>query len=120
MALSLQNLTFDCENATELAAFWSAVLGRPVEPGATEYFARIAPGGGDPLTYLFIKVPEAKTRKNRCHPDFHSSERVAEVERIVALGAKRLGDFDEFGLQWSTLADPDGNEFDIGSDPHPV
>ena len=118
MPLSLKNLTFDCENAAELAAFWSAVLGRPVDPDPTEFFAMIGPQGaeGEP-TYMFIKVPESKTTKNRCHPDFHSSERVAEVERIKALGAKHLGDFDEYGMQWSTLADPEGNEFDIGQDP---
>jgi len=45
---------------------------------------------------------------------FHSPDWSAEADRVVALWAKRLGDFDEFGTQWATLMDPEGNEFDIG------
>jgi len=52
--------------------------------------------------------------KNRLHVDFHSPDWSAEADRVVALWAKRLGDFDEFGTQWATLMDPEGNEFDIG------
>jgi hypothetical protein len=40
----------------------------------------------------------------------------ALLERPVDLGAKRLGDFDEGGFEWATLADPEGNLFDIAKD----
>ena len=36
-----------------------------------------------------------------------------EVERLLALGAHRLGGFVEGGARWVTLADPEGNEFDV-------
>ena len=32
---------------------------------------------------------------------------------LIQLGATRLGDFDEEGYHWITLADPEGNEFDV-------
>jgi hypothetical protein len=35
----------------------------------------------------------------------------------VALGAIKIGDFDQYGTQWTTLTDPEGNVFDIGA-PH--
>ena len=36
------------------------------------------------------------------------------VERAVSLGATRVGEYDEYGAIWTTLADPEGNLFDIG------
>jgi hypothetical protein len=38
---------------------------------------------------------------------------VAEVKRIVDLGATTQEEFDEGGYRWFTLVDPDGNEFDV-------
>ena len=26
---------------------------------------------------------------------------------------RKVGEFDEFGFRWTTLADPEGNEFDV-------
>jgi predicted enzyme related to lactoylglutathione lyase len=60
-----------------------------------------------------MRVPEAKTAKNRVHVDLAVADLPAAVERIVALGATRLGDFDEAGFRWTTLRDPEGNEFDV-------
>ena len=62
---------------------------------------------------MFIQVPEAKAAKNRMHLDLSADDRDAEVERLVALGATRIHDKDEWGIQWTTLADPEGNEFCI-------
>jgi len=33
------------------------------------------------------KVPEELTGKNRLHLDYHTEDRLAEVERLVGLGA---------------------------------
>jgi predicted enzyme related to lactoylglutathione lyase len=60
---------------------------------------------------LFNQVPESKTAKNRMHVDLVADDREAEVDRLVGLGAKRLADQAEFGLRWTVLADPEGNEF---------
>ena len=48
------------------------------------------------------------------HLDLVSADRPAAVERALGLGATKVGDFDEYGTQWTTLADPEGNVFDIG------
>ena len=39
------NITFDCGDALKLATFWSAVLGRPLDDGSSEFFDSI--GGAD-------------------------------------------------------------------------
>jgi predicted enzyme related to lactoylglutathione lyase len=112
MSVSLYAVTFDCADAAELARFWSAVLERPVDEGASPDVASIALGDQQPHWY-FMKVPEGKTVKNRVHADLVTTDLPAEVQRIVALGATEQADYDEGGYQWATLLDPEGNEFDV-------
>ena len=56
--------------------------------------------------------------KNRLHLDLSPKDggRQPEVARLVALGATVLGERggDAEGMVWTTLTDPEGNEFCIG------
>jgi hypothetical protein len=36
-----------------------------------------------------------------------------EVGRLIGLGASRIREVQENGNRWITLADPEGNEFDL-------
>ena len=45
------------------------------------------------------------------HVDLSSNDRPGDVARLISLGAEHVGDYDEFGHQWTTLRDPEGNEF---------
>ena len=116
MTLGIAAITFDCEDARSLSAFWAGALGRPVDLGGEDtggFFASIGmadPTPGQP-TMMFIKVPEPKTVKNRVHLDLDASDRAAEVDRLVGLGATVVHDKDEWGVRWTTLTDPEGNEF---------
>ena len=69
---------------------------------------------GEP-TIIFLKVPEERAGKNRLHLDFFAADHVAAANRALGLGATHLGEFDEYGTQWTTLGDPEGNVFDIGA-----
>ena len=109
MTTTLTHLTFDCADARTLAGFWSAVLDQPVGDGASAEYAVLTGTPG----WMFLQVPEPKTGKNRVHPDLTTGDLVAEVERLTALGATHLGDHTEEGTTWATLADPEGNEFDV-------
>jgi glyoxalase superfamily protein len=115
MSAALEAVTFDCTDALRLVRFWSAVLDHPIDDDASEAFASIGLAGDNKLrpAWMFVKVPEAKAAKNRFHPDLTASNQPTEVDRIIGLGAQRLGDFDEGGTRWTTLTDPEGNEFDI-------
>jgi len=109
MSSTLTYLTIDCAHAADLGSFWAAVLDQPLDEGAT---AEVAVVGGTPR-WMFLQVPEAKAVKNRVHPDLSAADLAEEVERLVGLGATRLADHTEEGASWVTLADPEGNEFDV-------
>jgi predicted enzyme related to lactoylglutathione lyase len=116
MTVTLAAITVDCDDAHALARFWSAALDRPLasEPAPSREFALIgrADHGADaPPSWMFTRVPEEKTAKNRMHVDLVAEDRRAEIDRLVALGASRVADKDEWGMQWTVLTDPEGNEF---------
>ena len=113
MPITIEHVTFDCTNAAELAGFWAQLLGKQVDAEANEFFATVNKGGDGPAL-MFIQVPEKRTVKNRVHLDLATAGWAAEVDRIVGLGAKRVGEFDEYGAHWVTLTDPEGNVFDLG------
>jgi hypothetical protein len=48
------------------------------------------------------------------HLDVIAEEPEAEIQRLVDLGATRVADRDEYGYTWTLMADPEGNEFDLG------
>jgi hypothetical protein len=113
--LQLGQIVIDSADAVTLADFWSRLLDRPLVDGANQFFAVVppAPDGSVPAL-MFLAVPEPRTGKNRMHLDLVSADQPAAVDRAVALGATRIGDFTEYGTRWTTLADPEGNVFDIG------
>jgi hypothetical protein len=123
MTVKIASVTFDCADALRVGRFWSAALGRPLDPDASSEFAAIGFDGRrdtvgwapadrehDP-TWLFSKVPEPKAAKNRIHLDVVTDDPEAEVARLVELGATRVTDAEEYGYTWTVMADPEGNEF---------
>jgi hypothetical protein len=117
MTIAFAQIVIDCQDPAALAGFWSGVLGVPVDPGANPYFATVGRSGDEPLrpAWMFIKVPESRVGKNRVHPDLVAADFVAELDRVIGLGATRVAEFDEYGTRWVTLTDPEGNVFDIGA-----
>lgn len=134
MALSFQ-VTFDAASPRALGAFWCEVLGyveEPPPPGFATWdealdafgvdrsdpdraFAIVDPDGVGPRLF-FLKVPEAKTAKNRVHLDVRigDADLRARADELVALGATLVGEYDEPEGHWITLLDPEGNELCIG------
>ncbi|MBL1073508.1 VOC family protein [Nocardia sp. 2] len=113
MGIKLANITFDCENAAELAGFYAQLLELSVDKDANEHFATVGTEAGHSPTLMFLKVPDKNAGKNVVHLDLVSDDLPAQIDRAKSLGAKHIGDFDEYGITWSTLADPEGNLFDV-------
>jgi hypothetical protein len=113
MPARVGNISFDCEDVLKMAAFWSAVLGRPVDAGGSEAYASIGGADGtrrEPAWY-FQKVPESKQAKNRVHLDLVNPDPSA-VDELVRLGATIVQKNAELpGHPWTVLHDPEGNEF---------
>jgi hypothetical protein len=109
-------LSIDSANAVSLARFWADALGRDIAPDAD---ARHAVVDIDRATtasvprLVFHQVPEGKAIKNRLHLDLLTGDFESEIARLTALGATRLRDLEQNGARWTTLADPEGNEFDL-------
>jgi len=114
--LGFGQIVVDCVHANELAQFWAALVERPVQESANQYFA-VIPASPDKTfpSMMFLAVPEPRQGKNRQHVDLTSADLPAAVERAVSLGATKVADFDEYGVKWTTLADPEGNVFDIAA-----
>lgn len=114
MTTTLTHITFDCADAARVAGFWSDVLALPVAEGASADFATLETSGATGPGWMFISVPEGKTAKNRVHVDLSTDgDLEEEVTRLLGLGATRVADLKEDGTRWTTLLDPEGNEFDL-------
>jgi Glyoxalase-like domain len=114
-SLNFGQIAVDSEHADQIASFWSALLDRPLGENASDYFAQIpAPEDGTAPGIMFLKVPEPRNGKNRLHIDLFSVDYEADVARAIELGATRVREVDEYNTVWTTLADPEGNVFDIG------
>jgi predicted enzyme related to lactoylglutathione lyase len=102
-------LAIDCHDPPELARWWSRLLGGTVEVDDDGDATLHSPGG---LAIDFLRVPEAKSGKNRLHLDLRSTDLAEATEQAVALGATRADDIYDGG-RWQVLRDPEGNEFCI-------
>ena len=122
----LGDIVFDAAHPASLARFWAAALdGYAVAPYDDEELARLQANGivdpeddpsvlVEPATHgaprlFFTLVPEAKVVKNRVHLDLRAGDVGEEAARLVKLGATELARLEG----WITLADPEGNEFDV-------
>ncbi len=83
-------------------------------------FVACTDAAGSRPRLLFQRVPEAKVAKNRCHIDIHlpqdttTEARAGEEQRLIELGATRIGDGQQGAHTWVILTDPEGNEFCLG------
>jgi glyoxalase superfamily protein len=99
----LSTVIIDCENADLAAAgqFWSQALGRAVKPGEGNYVG-LEDRPGQPLVEVQV-VPHP----SRVHLDIESDDIEAEVQRLEALGARRV----EQIRTWWVLEAPTGQRF---------
>jgi predicted enzyme related to lactoylglutathione lyase len=105
-------LVLDCADPEALGRFWERALGLQRLGAAGAYVLLASPSGALPK-FLLQRVGEAKLAKNRMHLDIETPEVDAEVERLEAIGARRIEQHarTEHGSRWVVMADPEGNEF---------
>jgi predicted enzyme related to lactoylglutathione lyase len=112
MSVSLHHIVVDAHDLTGLARFWAQVLEWNIL-SEREREVIIGPDETAPVGICFMPVADQKIVKNRLHLDLtpRSGDQDAEVERILALGARRV-DIGQTGTEsWTVLADPERNEF---------
>ncbi|MFJ9742898.1 VOC family protein [Streptomyces sp. NPDC101166] len=113
MTSQLFAICFNATRPSDLARFWSGVLGWELADGPDDDIAILPP---DPAGFrvLFLPSQEPKTGQNRAHFDLTSTspeDQRRTVARALELGGKHIdvGQLPEEGHV--VLADPDGNEF---------
>jgi hypothetical protein len=117
MACRISELVIDCADPGKLAVFWSEVLGY-VELGREEDGSiEIGPPGtgfgGPQPTLVLSPSSDPRRGKLRLHIDVNATDRDqdAELERLLALGARPADAGQSGNESWHVLADPEGNEF---------
>jgi predicted enzyme related to lactoylglutathione lyase len=112
MPVALHHIVVDTHDLPALARFWTQALRWSVL-SEREREIVIGPDVEAPVGICFMPVTGPKTVKNRLHLDLTTSaaDRDAEIDRLLALGA-RYADVGQTGDEsWTVLADPEGNEF---------
>lgn len=113
IVLETASITLDVGDIEREARFWGAMLGEtpgPLRSGG----GWITVGSLDSTTALILqKVPEPKVIKNRCHICFVVADADEAIRRIMELGGSLVSEPRQGG--GVTMADPEGNEFCIGS-----
>jgi glyoxalase superfamily protein len=125
----IKDVVFDSPHPASIARFWAQVLDEyrvaaydeaeltrlralgiediNDDPTVVAEPAGTSAQGGRGIRLFFQLVPETKIVKNRVHLDISAADLAAELGRLVSLGARVQAVHDG----WTTLSDPDGNEF---------
>jgi Glyoxalase-like domain len=102
----LAGFIIDCRTADleAAAAFWSVALNLPVRPAANQ----------EPLYRILETAPDQPhlevqqvSHESRVHLDIESDDIEAEVRRLEALGARRIG----MVKSWCVMEAPTGQRF---------
>ena len=120
MTVALEQVCIDAHDPERLAKFWAEVLDYGVvydsdtdpENDSPEREIELSPNNGSGTNLLFLSNDDQKNVKNRFHFDLRPDDQAAELERVLALGARKV-DIGQGDVSWVVLADPEGNEFCI-------
>jgi predicted enzyme related to lactoylglutathione lyase len=112
MPLRMHHVVIDARDLPGLADFWAAALHWQVL-SSREREVVVGPDDSAPIGLCFMPSPDDKNSKNRVHLDLttEAADRDTEIERLIALGARRVNVGQTGAESWVVLADPEGNEF---------
>jgi hypothetical protein len=106
------SIVVDCTDLPRMIRFWSEALHYvPARPPAPDGVILRDPTDQGPNLNLSLGR-EGPLDDYRLHLDLYAWDPQGEVDRLVALGARRVRPA-EPGHDFVTLADPDGNLFDV-------
>ena len=111
--LYLATVVVNVQDMTRAVAFWCAALGyRPREAEPDPSFMMLDDPEGRRVSVSLQRATEPPKEPVRGHLDLYTSEQQRHVDRLVALGASRVEDWDyPDDPDFIVLRDPDGNEF---------
>jgi hypothetical protein len=98
----------------DAARFRCAALGYAPREEPDDFWAVLQSKQGSGVQVALAKSKTPVQSHPRIHLDLYASDPVAEVERLIGLGARRV-EWDSYppDADFIVLADPDGNIFDV-------
>ena len=107
---SIRSIVWGVRDIRRGVEFWTAALDYVPKDEPGDDWASLVPREGDGVQLSLMLVGSDKPHRH--HLDLDADDRDAEVERLVALGAGRVDDWEyEDGADYVVLTDPDGNPF---------
>ncbi|MGQ0503874.1 MAG: VOC family protein [Myxococcaceae bacterium] len=102
----LSTFVIDCkgQDIEAAAKFWGKALGREIKPPQADSptYRELTTPNSEPLVLV-----QTVDHDSRIHLDVESDDLEAEVKRLQALGAKRIG----FVKRWFVMEAPTGQRF---------
>ena len=112
ISIKVGSIVIRCFAFEKMLAFWQAALGYvPVRPASGGFAILKDPSSSGPNISL-DQAPEKRTGKRSwIHLDLYAEDQALQVNRLLALGAKRYPWRYEPEADYVVLEDPDGNLF---------
>lgn len=110
--LRVGSIVIRVDDLARQAAFWAAALDYVPRPGTADDFALLRPRTGAGPNVSLDRVRSEVHLPPRIHLDLYAEDQAAEVERLIALGARRV-DWKRRppDADYVILEDPEGNRF---------
>jgi catechol 2,3-dioxygenase-like lactoylglutathione lyase family enzyme len=109
--LRIGSIVWGVRDVPRAIEFWCAALNyRPLREPSDDWAILVPRDGPGPQMAITVVSSDAQTHQ-RHHLDLYATDRAAEVDRLLALGARRVDWRYPEGADYIVLADPDGNTF---------
>ncbi|MFC4638457.1 VOC family protein [Deinococcus hohokamensis] len=107
--LVIGSLVWGVTDLPRALAFWTSALNYRPRDEPDDDWAVLIPREGHGAQLALKLVTSVKARRH--HLDLYADDQVAEVERLLALGARRVEWQYPEDADFVVLSDPDGNRF---------
>jgi catechol 2,3-dioxygenase-like lactoylglutathione lyase family enzyme len=109
--LRIGSIVWGIADVPRAIEFWCAALGyRPLREPASDW-AILVPEAGQGQQMAITGVSSDAASHQRHHLDLYASDREAEVERLLSIGARPVEWCYPADAEYGVLAAPDGNRF---------
>ena len=109
--LTLGSVVWGVRDVPEAIGFWGEALDYETLYEPRDDWAILVPREGPGQRMSIKLVTSDPLPRQRHHLDLYASDQIAEVDRLIGLGARRVEWAYEEDADYVVLADPDGNQF---------
>ena len=115
--MRIGSIVVHCHDFDRTVAFWQDALHYVPRERAKDGWVVLRDPGGRGPNLSFQAREQRRAGRNWIHLDLYTSKQQTEVERLVALGARRYPWRYRPGADFVVLQDPDGNLFCVVQKP---